>query len=257
MIVDDIHGLLYCYIPKVGCSNWKRVMAVLTGEYKSIDNITLYDMRNTTKISRNLNSLSKYSAEEIAYRLNNYFKFMFVRHPIEQLFSALHDKFYDELKYHQSVGVSIVKKIRKNPPIKPKGDDVTLEEFFKFLTVTPMNRFNDHWSSFTRFCQPCFIDYNFTGIYDDMQNEASYVIKHLGLSENVTFPACQHFYDVHMIPDDEKIKNWHKVSPDLLEKILKMYKKDFDLFGYLLPESAEEYIKKQINKNNYCDSKLT
>jgi len=33
MIVDDINGLLYCYIPKVGCSNWKHVIAVLTGEY--------------------------------------------------------------------------------------------------------------------------------------------------------------------------------------------------------------------------------
>jgi len=87
-----------------------------------------------------------------------------------------------------------------------------------------------------------------------MQNEASYMIEHLGLSENVTFPARQPFYDTHSIPDDEKIKHWCKVSPDLLEKILKMYKEDFDLFGYSLPESAEEYIKEQIKNNSQYNS---
>ena len=127
---------------------------------------------------------------------------------------------------------------------------MTLEEFYKFLTVTPVTRFDEHWSSFTRLCQPCYIDYNFIGIYDDMQNEASYMIKHLGLSEYVAFPTRQHFYDVHSIPDDEKIKHWREVSPDLLEKILKIYKEDFNLFGYSLPENAEEYIKEQINNNN-------
>jgi len=177
---------------------------VLTGKYESIDEVTLYDMRNVSKVFQNFNFLSKHSAEGIAYWLNNYFKFMFVCHPIERLFSTWHDKFYDESGYHESVGASIVKKVRKNPPIKPKGDNVTLEEFFKFLTVTQMKRFDEYWNSFTRLCQPCYINYNFTGIYDDMQNEASYMIKHLGLSENVAFPTRQHFYDVHSISDDEK-----------------------------------------------------
>uniref|UniRef100_H3CLR2 Carbohydrate sulfotransferase n=2 Tax=Tetraodon nigroviridis TaxID=99883 RepID=H3CLR2_TETNG len=30
LIVDDRHGIIYCYVPKVACSNWKRIMIVLS-----------------------------------------------------------------------------------------------------------------------------------------------------------------------------------------------------------------------------------
>ncbi|KAK7878918.1 hypothetical protein WMY93_030852 [Mugilogobius chulae] len=37
LVVDEEHELIYCYVPKVACTNWKRVMMVLTGHGKYSD----------------------------------------------------------------------------------------------------------------------------------------------------------------------------------------------------------------------------
>lgn len=244
MIVDDTHRLIYCYVPKAACANWKRVMQVLSGRYKSVDDIHKVDHTD-------FKFLSGYSPEEIDYRLKNYFKFMFVRHPLDRLFSAWHNKFHENfLDMQKKYGVPIVKKFRKNPPKNPQGDDVTLGEFFKYLAGTPTKEFNEHWMPFNELCQPCYVDYNFIGVYEDLENEAITMIKHLGLSEKVTYPTRQQYYDKHSVPNDAKIAEWHKVSPETFQDVLEKYSQDFGLFGYPLPDNVEQYIKEQIQQNS-------
>uniref|UniRef100_K7FMZ5 Carbohydrate sulfotransferase n=1 Tax=Pelodiscus sinensis TaxID=13735 RepID=K7FMZ5_PELSI len=91
LVVDDVHGLLYCYVPKVACTNWKRVMMVLTGQGKYRDPLEI--PANEAHVSSNLRTLSDYSTPEINHRLRNYLKFIFVREPFERLVSAYRNKF--------------------------------------------------------------------------------------------------------------------------------------------------------------------
>lgn len=244
MIVDDNHRLIYCYVPKAACANWKRVMQVLSGKYQKVEDIQKVDHTD-------FKFLSSYSPEEVDYRLKNYFKFMFVRHPLDRLFSAWHNKFHENfLDMQKKYGVPIVKKFRENPPENPQGDDVTLEEFFKYLAGTSTNQYNEHWMPFTELCQPCYVDYNYIGIYEDLENEAAAMIKHLGLSDKVTYPARQRYYDKNSVPDDGKIAEWREVSPQTFQDVLKKFAQDFGLFGYPLPENVEEYIKERIQQNS-------
>uniref|UniRef100_A0A3Q0QWJ4 Carbohydrate sulfotransferase n=1 Tax=Amphilophus citrinellus TaxID=61819 RepID=A0A3Q0QWJ4_AMPCI len=91
LIVDDKHSLIYCYVPKVACTNWKRVLMVLTSDGRYTDPLAI--PANEAHVAGNLRTLSEFSVAEINQRLRSYLKFIFVREPFERLVSAYRNKF--------------------------------------------------------------------------------------------------------------------------------------------------------------------
>ena len=83
IIVNDEYKVIFCYIPKVACSQWKRV-------FLALDNRTDVDDVHDGKHYKFL--FNDYSDEDIKVRLQSYFKFLFVREPLERLLSAYNDK---------------------------------------------------------------------------------------------------------------------------------------------------------------------
>ncbi|TMS20480.1 Carbohydrate sulfotransferase 14 [Larimichthys crocea] len=151
ILVNDQYHFLYCYVPKVACSNWKRVLKVLSGALESVD------VNSKMNHHSDLVFLSSLKPEEIRYRLKHYFKFMFVREPMERLLSAYRNKFGEIQSYQKKYGVEIVKRYRKSrakdAPIK--GDDVTFGEFVRYLLDEDVERMNEHWMPMYNLCQPC------------------------------------------------------------------------------------------------------
>lgn len=123
VLVDHKHKLLYCYVPKVcikarqlcalylffknfqvACTNWKRVLMVLT----ELSNATnLVNIPASTAHADTLNlSLAYLNPNDTEYSLNNYITFLMVRHPFERLLSAYRNKFEDSspsAKYFQVI----------------------------------------------------------------------------------------------------------------------------------------------------------
>ena len=77
LVVDEDHELIYCYVPKVACTNWKRLMMVLTGRGKYSDPMEI--PANEAHVSANLKTLNQYSIPEINHRLKSYMKFQIGR----------------------------------------------------------------------------------------------------------------------------------------------------------------------------------
>ena len=75
VIVNDEYKVIFCYIPKVACSQWKRV-------FLALDNRTDVDNVHDNKHFKFL--LYDYSDEDIKVRLKSYFKFLFVREPLDR-----------------------------------------------------------------------------------------------------------------------------------------------------------------------------
>ena len=96
--VDDKHKLLYCYVPKVACTSWKVKLSLMSD--KAVNGEATVVNTHPSPVDTwgglakyGIKMLSTYTPEQIKHRLENYFKFIFVRHPMERLVSAYRSKF--------------------------------------------------------------------------------------------------------------------------------------------------------------------
>jgi len=238
LIVDDEHKLLYCYIPKVACTNWKRVLMVLMGKVNTSDPLSIVaDDSHRNHVFRRL---SNYSSEEVQHRLEHFRKFMFVRHPLERLLSAYRNKFYQNYSSSQyfrvRYGINIVKKYRPNASNESLqfGHDVTFTEFVKYL-IDPETRsktyFNEHWRPMVELCSPCHIHYDVIGKYETLLDDAWLVLHKAKLDHLIEFPQSQK-------PSSTSSLIGEYIAPltqQQLSDLYHIYQLDFALFDYHHP----------------------
>ncbi|XP_076144094.1 carbohydrate sulfotransferase 8-like [Alosa pseudoharengus] len=134
IFVEDKYKILYCEVPKAGCSNWKRVLMVLAGIANNVTGIK----HNAVHYGNHIRQLDSYNREGIAYRLRNYTKVLFVRVPLERLVSAYRDKFESPNKYYHPVfGRPIINRYHVNVSKEAlrTGSGVTFPKFMQFHRI--------------------------------------------------------------------------------------------------------------------------
>merc|ERR1712013_469037 len=169
---------------------------------------------------------------------------IFVRHPFERILSAFRDKLEDpSVKggkfneyYYNKYGRRIVMHYRKEKITGPSFKYPRFSEFLNYLLDKDLRFDDEHWAPFYKECAPCHINYTFIGhfetLYWDMHllaNKANIVDKWDDKNDyfqSSTYLAVSKEY-------------YGGVDRDVIRKLYKRYKIDFELFGY----SPEEYIK--------------
>lgn len=240
IIVSDRHKLLYCYIPKVACSNWKRVLMVMNGDAADPWSIKTADVHNRSL--GYFRYLSQYSPEEIVHRLSTYYKFLFVRHPFERLVSAYRNKFIDSYNltlFKEMYGRRIIRKYRHNPDVKSleTGEGVSFSEFVEFINNSEPDLMDWHWKLYDMLCHPCLIYYDFIGKFENLYTEADQLLRVLQVSEDVQFPRNKS--SRYRLPTKIIAKEYFKsLSAQAREQLYNKYMHDFEMFGY----SMKDYL---------------
>ena len=232
--MNDNHKLLYCYIPKVACSNWKRVLMVMNGDAADPWKIKTADVHNRSL--GYFRYLNQYSPEEIVHRLNTYYKFLFVRHPFERLVSAYRNKFVDSYNYtlfKEMYGRFIIRKYRRNADKKSlkTGDGVSFSEFAEFLHNSDSEFMDWHWKQYDTLCHPCLIYYDFIGHFENLHEEADQLLDILQVSDTVKFPrnkTSQYKLSTKVIAR----RYLNSLSEEAKKNLYDKYKHDFEMFGY-------------------------
>ncbi|XP_071317717.1 carbohydrate sulfotransferase 8-like isoform X2 [Trachinotus anak] len=234
--VEDRSRLLYCEVPKAGCSNWKRVLMVLGGSATSTRDIP----HDAAHYANHLRRLESYDRAGIAERLRSYTKVLFVREPFERLVSAFRDKFESPNSYYHPVfGRPIISRYRANATRAAlrTGAGVTFREFVQYLLdVRRPVGMDIHWEPVSQLCNPCLLRYNFIGKFESLEEEANFLLQSVGAPRNLTFPD---FKDRNPLAErtSSKItqKYFSQLNPTERQKAFDFYYMDYLMFNYPKP----------------------
>ena len=62
---------------------------------------------------------------------------------------------------------------------------MTISEFFQYITESSMEEMNEHWMPYHMLCQPCAASSDFIGSFENLESDATQVLKHLNIDEKV------------------------------------------------------------------------
>ncbi|XP_068726248.1 carbohydrate sulfotransferase 11-like isoform X2 [Montipora capricornis] len=220
--VNEKYKVLYCHIPKVACTQWNKVFLALR-ERPNVD-LGIHNRGNYKWLNKG------YSDEEIKWRLQTYFKFVFVREPFERLLSAYQDKFVEtpDIYFMKKYATKIIENF-KHYTDRNSDNELTFKKFIYYITSIGFN--NDrHWATYESLCLPCHIQYDFIGHFNDMQEEARYLLRRTGMDKEVTFsPFLSHNTSSKMLA------NFATIPKAKILQLAKLFEKDYQMFNYPFP----------------------
>ncbi|XP_058247226.1 carbohydrate sulfotransferase 12-like [Hemibagrus wyckioides] len=241
LLVDDRHGIIYCYVPKVACTVWKRIMIVLSESlkvygvpYRNPLDIPIEDVHGSS-----LQQLNAYPKAVMKQKFETYQKFIFVRDPFVRLISAYKDKIQSPNQiYYETIGIDILKKFGNvsNPPASveqahAQGIVPSFYNFIQYILSLPAGNdkeFDEHWRQTLHLCHPCAIDYDFIGKMETIEEDAAHLLRILRVDNIVDFKPW-----TRSKTEQNEIKTWFSnTTIEWRRKLYDIYQADFKLFGY-------------------------
>lgn len=120
------------------------------------------------------------------------------------------------------------------------GDDVKFEEFVQYVLQEALHghqQMDNNWRPQYEICEPCHVKYDFIGHYETIRRDAEHVLRQIarpGNNTDVQFPAT----DLDSRNQNSRgflRKFYASVSPHNIFRLLQLYRRDYETFGYEIP----------------------
>ncbi|KAK4305064.1 hypothetical protein Pmani_023029 [Petrolisthes manimaculis] len=227
LLVDDKHKAIYCYVPKVGCTNWKRVWMILSGLSNEVDPINIPEMLPHTVHNSMMLVKQPYSASVLQKKLETYKKLVVVRDPYERLLSAFRDKLERSGNNYYETNVASVIKKRFRGKQKDGDEGITFSQFVKFLNTRKQGEYDEHWRPYSHTCFPCGIRYDIIGKYETLVEDSERFLRLIGAPEDLHYPPYSPRNTSSLLPH-----YLDTLSPRQLIRLHTIYKTDLEMFDY-------------------------
>lgn len=254
-LVNHDYRFIYCPIPKVACSSFKKLLVSLSPLENKAEILKLPQRLFHSYVSHTLTLSANHSHEEALEILNQnqYFKFAFVRNPWERLTSAYLNKFVTPISQNKTnlpLAEPVIESVyRINNLGANQKDSITFRQFVEYVSVTEDQHLDGHWKPQHLFLGKTKFD--FIGRFENMEDDFTYIQNRLGLSSSLPWSnksqrndhrsdaekldLTRHYCDYY--PKDlNQLKHYPDYrtfyTTDLVEIVAKRYAKDIELFKY-------------------------
>ncbi|XP_069494935.1 carbohydrate sulfotransferase 8-like isoform X1 [Ambystoma mexicanum] len=229
IFVEETHKVLYCEVPKTGCSNWKRILLLLRSNERIDPSEISHAFVHNTSLLRRLTSYPHATQTEM---LRNYTKVMFTRDPFQRLISAYKNKFLhsEGSGYYSKVIARKIKKLFGSS--SSLNDSVTFEEFVRYVLHENPKYADTHWDLSTNLCSPCYIQYSILGKFETLNEDSAQVLKRIGAPSYLHFPNMRQYADEVQTSMDMTKRYFRNLSSDQRESFMDKFNLDFTLFNY-------------------------
>ena len=242
--MDHKHKLLYCAIPKIGSTTFVHYLWEL----------------NTVKHSRGfahppesffektgvwlLKDLSQSDRERA---MNEYFRFIVVRHPFDRLYSAWRNMFYKSnispliSGTIQTVISDLLNEMdpdSKYEDVNYSMENITFNQFLYLVSVEVNSGFQLHqYASMYAHCLPCDVTYDHVFRLETLAHDVTSLYEHLRMNNrSETIPDIRGINNRLQMDSQQKLTRvselYKNVSSEVTRGLARIYKRDLELFGY-------------------------
>ena len=245
ILVDEKHKLLFCSIPKAGCTSWKNHLLKMSDRGRGKGGGIGMGVHNRDKLrGYGLRFLHEYPAARVRAMIADYHKFVVVRHPFARLHSAYKDKFVN-YGYSRGLVKRIFAAVRKNstagvaePIGSVRGHNriyPTFTELAEFIVASQSDFQEAHWARYQDLCAPCEIHYTHVLKLETMDADFRRFIKLPFMASDTESGALvlENPSSKGAAPPSSSLEAAFRELPaGLHRQLYERYKPDMDMFGY-------------------------
>ncbi|KAL4239079.1 Sulfotransferase [Mactra antiquata] len=251
LMISNKKRLMYCFLPKVANTNFRRVFLGLEGfvPKDKVPSVSGYDVYFT--LDNTFKYLKDFNQQQQKEMLKNFKKFIVVREPLERLLSGYRNKFFHPNQAHRDEYHNRVARFyREHPSLKKKHNmdtnfqkrSITFKEFLIYWSDSfeVKEYVNEHFTPNSELCNPCSYDFDYIIRYENLDEETKYVFDDLNLG--IQFPSRNDNYS--SIATSALVDEFYtSVDSWILRKVWSILQWDFNYFSYTLPVWYLEKIK--------------
>ncbi|CAL4173804.1 unnamed protein product, partial [Meganyctiphanes norvegica] len=202
---------------------------------------------HTPETGKQIRAAFMMSSVTINEKFNNgkYIRVMNARHPLDRLVSAYRDKYRDGAGPKGSVFKKYVYQLRDSTVLT----NITFTEFLQIVVDNKKHgKENHHWKNYYSTCSACELPYDYIMKVETHTEDLRYIFKMAGITE-VDVEAQYHATSVnkttsdHVYGSDSSYMSYYEgVDYQLIKDIHYLYKEDYQLFGYEIPQFVQNII---------------